>query len=522
MKKKIIIIGAGPGGVQLAYYLEKNNIDYLVLEKNDAPGSFFKKMPIHGTLISINKVYTGFDDPEVNLRYDWNSLLSDNNEVLFKHFSKDYFPTSDVLVDYMDAYCKFHNLKIAYNTSVKQIRKNGHFEIETAGETYTCDHLVVATGLHKSFVPNIRNIQYSKNYSDLTGEPSEYIDKRVLILGKGNSAFETADYLTPYASLIHCLSPNPLTMAWESHFVGHLRAINNNFLDTYQLKSQNAVINGQIKDIDLREDGKYAVTVGYNNANGEVEELIYDKIINCTGFKFDTSIFHEDVVPELGLEDKLPMQDSSWQSTSVENLYFAGTITQIRDYKKSTSGFIHGFRYNSKCLFHMLNKKIKDEQWASDAKEAISSETIGHKIIANVNQASSIWQQFGFIGHVVAINEDETFTYYYDVPVHYLHDNFTDFASKYFVITLEYGDEIFKKATNVFAVERVHKDDSDNAHLSAFLHPVVREYDATKLVSTHHIIEDFESKWDEEEVHTAPLIKYLKHQLANHPEVVEK
>lgn len=170
----------------------------------------------------------------------------------------------------------------------------------------------------------------------------------------------------------------------------------------------------------------------------------------------------------------------------------------------------------------MLNKKIKDEQWASDAKEAISSETIGHKIIANVNQASSIWQQFGFIGHVVAINEDETFTYYYDVPVHYLHDNFTDFASKYFVITLEYGDEIFKKATNVFAVERVHKDDSDNAHLSAFLHPVVREYDATKLVSTHHIIEDFESKWDEEEVHTAPLIKYLKHQLANHPEVVEK
>ncbi|MEM7086878.1 MAG: NAD(P)-binding domain-containing protein [Bacteroidota bacterium] len=521
MKKKIIIIGAGPGGVQLAYYLEKNNIDYLVLEKNDAPGSFFKKMPVHGTLISINKVYTGFDDPEVNMRYDWNSLLSDDNEVLFKHFSKDYFPSSDVLVEYMSEYCKVHNLKIAYNTNVKLINKNDIFEIETDGETYYCEHLVVATGLHKSFIPKIKNIDYCKNYSDLSLDASEYIEKRVLILGKGNSAFETADYLTPYASLIHCLSPNPLQLAWESHFVGHLRAINNNFLDTYQLKSQNAVINGDIQDIEFR-DNKYYVTVGYNNANGEVEQLVYDELINCTGFKFDTSIFHESIIPELDIKDKFPSQNSSWESTNVDRLYFAGTVTQMRDYKKSTSGFIHGFRYNSKCLYHILNKKINDQLWDSDPREAISSEAIGNKIIANVNRASSIWQQFGFIGHAVAINEDGTFTYYYDVPVHYLHDNFMEFGSKYFVITLEYGDEIFKKATNVFAVERVHKDDSDNAHLSAFLHPVIREYKAANLVSTHHIIEDFESKWDEEEVHKAPLINYLEHQLAAFQQAVEK
>ena len=29
MNKKIIIVGAGPGGLQLAYYLEKNNLQYL-------------------------------------------------------------------------------------------------------------------------------------------------------------------------------------------------------------------------------------------------------------------------------------------------------------------------------------------------------------------------------------------------------------------------------------------------------------------------------------------------------------
>src|SRR5436190_22088699 len=87
-----IIIGAGPAGLQLGYFFEKSGRDYLVLEAGNTPGSFFKVFPRHRTLISNNKVYTGFDDPELNLRWDWNSLLSDSEEMLFKHYSKEYFP----------------------------------------------------------------------------------------------------------------------------------------------------------------------------------------------------------------------------------------------------------------------------------------------------------------------------------------------------------------------------------------------------------------------------------------------
>ena len=42
-----IIIGSGPAGLQAGYYLEKFNKDYLILEKSNSNGSFFKKYPIH-------------------------------------------------------------------------------------------------------------------------------------------------------------------------------------------------------------------------------------------------------------------------------------------------------------------------------------------------------------------------------------------------------------------------------------------------------------------------------------------
>ncbi|MDJ0677957.1 MAG: NAD(P)-binding domain-containing protein, partial [Calothrix sp. MO_167.B42] len=76
-KYDYLIIGAGPAGLQLGYFLEKANRNYLILEAGDVPGTSFQKFPRHEKLISINKVYTGYKDMEINLRWDWNSLLSD-------------------------------------------------------------------------------------------------------------------------------------------------------------------------------------------------------------------------------------------------------------------------------------------------------------------------------------------------------------------------------------------------------------------------------------------------------------
>lgn len=513
MKKKVIIIGAGPGGLQLAYYLQKSNIDYVIIEKADIPGHFFKKFPIHKKLISINKVHTGFDDAEVKMRFDWNSLLADDYGVLFSQFSQDYFPGTDVLLKYMAKYAETYNLNIDYNTEVELITKDETFKIKTSNGTYECEELVVATGLRKPYLPPIENIEKCTNYVDLDTNYAKYTGKRVLIFGKGNSALETADALIPYATLIHCSSPHPLKLAWETHFVGNLRAINNNFLDTYQLKSQNALLNADATKIEKKGD-KYHVTFLYGNAHGEIEEIIYDEIIVCAGFRFDSSIFHESITPELSIKDKFPSQKSNWESTNIDNLYFAGTLTQMRDYQKSTSGFIHGFRYNSKCLSHILENKLLGKTWPAYEQNYISSDEIADKIVENVNKSSSLWQQFGFIGSALIINEENnSWKLVYDIPVDYIKDNQDQFGNKYYMITLEYGNEFFEKAKSVFNVERVHKDDVENAHMSPGLHPIIRKHVDGEVVSTYHMIEDFESQWNDEVRHVIPLKKFMKKEL---------
>jgi NADPH-dependent 2,4-dienoyl-CoA reductase/sulfur reductase-like enzyme len=68
---KYCVVGAGPAGLQLGYLFEQHNLDYAIIERNTAPGSFFQQYPIHRKLISINKRYTGHTDKDYNLRHDW-------------------------------------------------------------------------------------------------------------------------------------------------------------------------------------------------------------------------------------------------------------------------------------------------------------------------------------------------------------------------------------------------------------------------------------------------------------------
>ena len=99
-----LIVGAGPAGLQLGHHLQQAGRDYAILEAGPAPGGFFRTFPRHRRLISINKPHTGWDDPELNLRMDWNSLLSDDPRLLFTRYTERYFADADDLVRYLADY----------------------------------------------------------------------------------------------------------------------------------------------------------------------------------------------------------------------------------------------------------------------------------------------------------------------------------------------------------------------------------------------------------------------------------
>jgi thioredoxin reductase len=504
-----LIIGAGPAGLQLASLLEADGKrDYLVLERGDAPGTFFTRYPRHRTLISLNKVHTGTDDPELSMRMDWNSLLSDDPSLLFKNYSVRYFPPAEALLDYLADFAAKTGVRVRYGTEVTSVSKEGdEFVVRAGDESWRARRLIAATGVSRTYRPDIEGLELAEGYDTMPVDPDDFLGQRVLVLGKANSAFETADNLIETTSVLHVAGPSSIHLAWRTHFVGHLRAVNNNFLDTYELKAGNAVLDGTVRSIE-RDGDHLKVMFAFSRADEVVKELHYDRVLLCTGFAFDPSIFDQSCRPELTIKDRFPAQTSAWESVNVPGLYFAGTITQVRDFKKSTSGFIHGFRYGARALHKILEQRDHDVSWPSRPAPDVTA-----AIVERVNRSSALWQQFGFLADVVTVRGGTT-AYHDEVPLDFFTEGGLGGYDDAFAVTLEYGPDHDKVDPFDITVQRVAQDAPGQAHDAAYLHPVVRHFRGGTVRATHHLAENLENRWNRPDVHVAPLADFVARALA--------
>jgi cation diffusion facilitator CzcD-associated flavoprotein CzcO len=106
-----IILGAGPAGLQMGYFMEQAGHDYLIIEGNGCAASFFTHYPRHGTLISISKRFNWFPEADFNLRHDWNSLITHDSSHLFKDYSTELYPKSADVVRYANDFAVKFGLK---------------------------------------------------------------------------------------------------------------------------------------------------------------------------------------------------------------------------------------------------------------------------------------------------------------------------------------------------------------------------------------------------------------------------
>jgi hypothetical protein len=523
-----IIIGAGPAGLQCAYYLKKYNINYLIIEKSNICGSFFSYYPHGGNLISINKKYTGNTNKDFNLRHDWNSLLNDEDHLL-SNYSEDFYPNREYLVKYLNDFAIKNNLNILFSKKViKIIKKDNlyYIKIKNNKDVYSCNKLIIATGLSKPNIPNyIFDIKdpikhyghYEPDFFINKKNLEEFQNKKVLIIGGGNASFELANIINEVSSSIFILGKNNRDWSISTHYAGDIRTIYIPFMDTFLLKSLNAIDYNQIlnkKNLYFFQNdynSEYIVSICIDNELKKYVSLIpdgrnnYDKIILCTGWNFDNTIFDFDV--ELTKNNKYPSIKNNYESINNKNLYFIGSLMHSLDFRYSSGGFIHGFRYLIKAFIN-LNYNIMFENKEFDFNNIYDCNVLCEYIINRINTSSDLYQMFGVVSDIIYYNvKNKKITYFHNIPFN-AHIPIQDNNHLFFVITLEYGDN---KVTDIFKIGRKVSSIGTESN-STLIHPVIKIYNSYPyyLIDIIHFDEDLFAEFNDKNKYYNKLFRIIK------------
>ena len=157
----VIVIGGGPSGLMVCNLLEKNNINYILLEKNEKVG---KKLLISGgrRCNVTNNLSTRNFISSLNLKHKkflfnaLNSFGSKQVRDFFKEKGLDlilednfkYFPETKKSQSVLDALLKdLDQNKIILNQNVNAIDKiDSSYFVKTKDQEYHAKNVVIATG----------------------------------------------------------------------------------------------------------------------------------------------------------------------------------------------------------------------------------------------------------------------------------------------------------------------------------------------------------------------------------------
>ena len=528
-----IIVGAGPAGLQLGYFFKQADMPYIILERAGQAASYYTKYPHSGKLISINKKHVGPDKPkDFRLRHDWNSLISDESH-LFTSYSDEYYPDRNDLVKYLNDFATKYNLNIKYNAEVKSIKKTSQGYALTAvtsssTESYTCVNLIIATGLSKAkngeptLVNNAK--RPLKHYGDFPPnhflDPENvkaYKDKRLLIIGNGNGAYELGNLLNPTASSITIYGKSPKSWAMSTHYAGDLRSVYLPFVDTFLLNSLNGFESSTQRLVIDQEthESKYMVShfceEEFCEARHPFLNVDFDEIILSTGWCFDASIFDFDVQLTQP-KKKYPAINAKYESVNNSNLYFIGSLMHSMDYKKSSGGFVHGFRHLIRYFFNLNYTKQQDVKTFKITIAKQLTEVVEH-ILYKINNTSALFQMYGEMCDF--FYEDEAsgnIVYYNNVHKnHYLYTMDPTPGRTTFVLTLEYGS---KPVTEIYDLG-VRVTTIGNESRATLLHPVIRIYkdlpeNRKRLLDEVHFEENFFGDFTNKAKYTDRITRAIK------------
>lgn len=303
-KYDVIIIGAGPIGIETAIALQEIGVDYLLLEAKQI-GDAFMHWPPHTHFFSTPEHVAIGGIPVQNL--DQQTITGDQ-----------YLAYLRMVVEYFDL-----NLRVYEPVTQIKKRENGRFHLVTQKRTgqkeYDAQYVVAATGGMAG--PRFLNIP-GENLPHVTHYfpgPHTYFRTRVLIVGGRNSAAEAA---------LRCWRAGAAEVALSYRRPGfefervkpHLSMDLLDRIKKGEIKFYPGTIPIEIKPSHVT----LASTSDGSTPNGTTIQHETDFVVLATGFKADLSLLETAGVELIG-EGQAPNIDDQTLETNIAGLFVAGT-----------------------------------------------------------------------------------------------------------------------------------------------------------------------------------------------------
>ena len=175
------------------------------------------------------------------------------------------------------------------------------------------------------------------------------------------------------------------------------------------------------------------------------------------------------------------------------------------DYRKSSGGFIYGFRHLIDAFVRINYTKFDTQVLnLNDEKQFLE---LVQTIVRRINNSSAMYQMFGFIGDIIYYNlKENQILYYKDTPIKYFNRDLEKHIIR-FVITLEYGNEITHDVSKIG--QKYSEIGSESK--STLIHPVISIYSSeNRLLEVVHLDEDLYAEFNKPLLYKDRIYRLLK------------
>ncbi|MFY1047649.1 YpdA family putative bacillithiol disulfide reductase [Chryseobacterium sp. GP-SGM7] len=315
----ILIIGAGPIGLNCALEAKKNNLNYLIIEKGTIVNSLYN-YPLY------MKFFSTADKLEID-------------EIPFITTAPK--PGRQDALEYYQGIARQKNININLYEKVLEVSKDEDiFQIETSKSKYFAKNVIISTGFYD--IPNLMKVsgENLEKVGHYYTEPYPYAKQKIVVIGSSNSsvdaALETYRKGAEVTMIIRNSEIAPNVKYWVKPDIENRIAEGN----------ITAHFNSEL--IEIKEN-----SVIFKDENGKINEIENDFVLAMTGYLPDFDFLKNSGIDLQG-DCLQPFYNKETMETNVPNLYLAGVVCGGKD---THLWFIENSRIHAKIIVEDILSK---------------------------------------------------------------------------------------------------------------------------------------------------------------------